>query len=155
MVSTSRYAQSSPPRPLFRSDWMAALLPPSTCQPGAAPGPAISNLPVTTPARTAPSTSTSTTSPTKNPLKNFVVPGWARTSTAMLPWLSEEALARQRAEQEAKEAQVSLRRREAAKAKHKRLCAAERPSKESSDEDEDTVANDPKPWTLHSSSSVA
>ncbi|KAN0074449.1 hypothetical protein V8E55_011861 [Tylopilus felleus] len=117
MVSTLRYAQSSPPRPLFRSDWMAALLPPSTCQPSAVPGTAISNLPVTTPARTALSTSTSTTSPTKNPLKNFVVPGWARTSTAMLPQLSEEALARQRAEQEAKEAQMSLRRREAAKAK--------------------------------------
>lgn len=46
-----------------------------------------------------------------------------------------------------KQAQVSLRRREAAKAKRKQLRGADYPSKESSDEDNGAVLNDPTPWS--------
>ncbi|KAG8221359.1 hypothetical protein J3R82DRAFT_1531 [Butyriboletus roseoflavus] len=156
-VST-RHAQSSPPRPLFRSDLVASSLPASTCQPPLVPGAAVSNIVLsstTTLACAPPDPSTSTAAPAKSLLKNFVLPAWARTSTAMLPRLSEEALVRQRAEREAKKVEVSLRRREAAKAKRKRLHGGERPSKESSDEDDEAVATDTKLRTLHPSSTVA
>ncbi|KAG6381882.1 hypothetical protein JVT61DRAFT_499 [Boletus reticuloceps] len=144
LVSTSRHAQSSPSRPFFRSHAVASS-PPSAYQPLSVLGAAVSS-----PVLLSATTSTSTA---PNPLKNFVLPAWARTSTAMLPRLSDEVLARQRAEREAKEAQISLRRREAAKAKRRRLRAAERLSNESSDED-DAVANDPIPRTLQLSSIV-
>ncbi|KAF8551018.1 hypothetical protein OG21DRAFT_1513295 [Imleria badia] len=150
--STSRHSQSSPPRALFRSDPVPSSLPALMRPPSLAP----LDPPMTTSTCMAPPTSTSTAAPTQNPLKNFVVPAWARTSTAMLPRLSDEVLARQRAEREAKKAQVSLRRREAKKAKRKRLRGADYPSKESSDDDDDddAVGNDPTPWT-HPSSSIA
>ncbi|KAF8448689.1 hypothetical protein L210DRAFT_2619475 [Boletus edulis BED1] len=144
LVSTLRHTQSSPSRPFCWSHAVASS-PPSACQPLSVLGAAVSS-----PVSLSATTSTSTA---PNPLKNFVLPAWARTSTSMLPRLSDEVLARQRAEREAKEAQISLRRREAAKAKRRRLCAAERLSKESSDED-DAVANDPIPRTLQSSSIV-
>ncbi|KAH0829222.1 hypothetical protein J3R83DRAFT_2787 [Lanmaoa asiatica] len=157
-LSTSRNTQSSPPRPLFRSDSIACSLPASTFQPALVPHAAVANPALSSmipSAYTTPSTSTSTAASTKNLLKNFVLPAWARTSTAMLPRLSEETLARQRAEREAKKAQVSLRRREAAKAKRRRLCGAEGLSKESSDEDDEAVASDTKLRALRPSSSVA
>ncbi|KAF9228290.1 hypothetical protein BS17DRAFT_331741 [Gyrodon lividus] len=138
-ASTSRRAQSSPPRPLFGS-YLATPLPISNFQPGFVLSSAFFDPSFSSTSTSASTSITAPTTTTKNPLKNFVLPAWARTSTATLPRLSEEALARQRAEQEANKVQTLKRRKVAQGRRIQRSgihIPSKCPSKESSDEDDE------------------
>ncbi|KAI6007659.1 hypothetical protein F5J12DRAFT_938454 [Pisolithus orientalis] len=86
----------------------------------------------------------------ENPLKKFILPAWARTNTATLPRLSEEALARRKAAEEKKEKEAEQRRREAKERRRKgglhtvyptRRRKVVVPSKESSDGSDDEDAS--------------